>query len=152
MSDKKILLINGPNLNMLGTREPDKYGKTTLKEIEQTLQELAQKKKVELESFQSNYEGALIDRIHAAKDNVGVIIINAGAFTHTSIALADALAAVEIPVIEVHLSNIYKREAFRHHSYIAPLSIGQISGFGADGYAMALQYACKVLEESGTSD
>jgi 3-dehydroquinate dehydratase type II len=142
---KRVLLLNGPNLNLLGTREPDKYGTTTLAEIERTLAELAKKKGVEFEAFQSNHEGALIDRIHAARGSVGAIIFNPGAFTHTSVALADAVAAVEIPTIEVHLSNIHKREEFRHKSYIAPVAAGQISGFGADGYALALQVACKLI-------
>lgn len=141
-----ILLINGPNLNLLGTREPRIYGSETLDTIEENLKDLAEARGARLETFQSNHEGALIDRIHAARGIVDCIIINPGGHTHTSIALADALSAVGIPAIEVHLSNIYRREAFRHTSYIAPVAVGQISGFGSHGYTLALEAALKILE------
>jgi len=143
-----ILLLNGPNLNLLGTREPDKYGSTTLSDIEATLHALASENGVALETFQSNFEGAFIDRIHAARGNVAAILFNPGAFTHTSLALADAIAAVEIPTIEVHLTNVYKREPVRHHSFIAPVAVGQISGFGAQGYELAFQAALKIIKPS----
>jgi len=136
----KILVVNGPNLNLLGTREPEVYGSQTLAQIMQSLMEEAAAKGVALETFQSNSEGALIDRIHQAKqDNCAGIIINPGGYTHTSIALRDALSGVDLPTIEVHLSNIHARESFRHQSYIAPIAIGQICGFGALGYSLALQ-------------
>jgi 3-dehydroquinate dehydratase II len=136
---KTILLLNGPNLNMLGTREPEKYGTTTLAEIEQSMRDLAAAKGVNLECFQSNHEGELVDKIQQSREKVQGIIFNPGAYTHTSVALADALAASEIPTIEVHLSNIYKREEYRHHSFIAPVALGQISGLGAIGYRLALE-------------
>lgn len=141
-----ILLINGPNLNLLGTREPGIYGSETLGAIEKNLKEMAETRGMRLEAFQSNHEGALVDRIHAARGVADCIIINPGGYTHTSIALADALSAVEIPTIEVHLSNIYRRESFRHKSYIAPVAVGQISGFGSQGYALALEAAFRILE------
>ena len=140
-----ILLLNGPNLNLLGTREPEKYGSTTLADIEATLHALAEEKGVVLETFQSNFEGALIDRIHAARGNANVLIFNPGAFTHTSLALADAIAGVDIPTVEVHLTNVYKREPIRHHSFIAPVAVGQISGFGAKGYELAFQAALNII-------
>jgi 3-dehydroquinate dehydratase type II len=140
-----LLLLNGPNLNLLGQREPDKYGTTTLPQIEAQIRELADREGVALECFQSNHEGALVDRIQQARGRVDVILFNPGAYTHTSVALADAIAAVEIPVIEIHLTNIYRRETFRSHSYIAPLAVGQISGFGAQGYTLAFQAALALL-------
>ncbi|HBF35235.1 TPA: type II 3-dehydroquinate dehydratase [Candidatus Sumerlaeota bacterium] len=140
-----ILLLNGPNLNLLGTREPEKYGSTTLADIEVSLKTLASENGVLLETFQSNFEGALIDRIHSARGNVAAIIFNPGAFTHTSLALADAIAGVDIPTIEVHLTNVYKREPIRHHSFIAPVAVGQISGFGAKGYELAFQAALNII-------
>lgn len=144
----KILLINGPNLNLLGTREPEVYGHETLEQIMQALAGDASARGIELETFQSNSEGALIDRVHQAKqeDCVG-IIINPGGYTHTSIALRDALSGVDLPTVEVHLSNIHAREQFRHHSFIAPIAIGQICGFGALGYSLALQALEKHLKE-----
>ena len=142
----KILLINGPNLNLQGTREPDIYGSETLGAIEGNLKDLAEARGAQLDTFQSNHEGALIDRIHAARGAADCIIINPGGYTHTSIALADALSAIGIPVIEVHLSNIYRREEFRHKSCIAPVSVGQISGFGSHGYVLALEAALKILK------
>ncbi|WP_435947004.1 type II 3-dehydroquinate dehydratase [Dryocola sp. BD586] len=143
-----ILLLNGPNLNMLGTREPDKYGSQTLAQIVNTLEEEAKTLNVSLSHLQSNAEYALIDRIHQAKDNVDFILINPAAFTHTSVALRDALLAVEIPFIEIHLSNVHAREPFRHHSYLSDKAVGVICGLGADGYLFALQTAVKRLSKS----
>ena len=140
---KKILIINGPNLNLLGTREPEIYGKLTLKDIETALTNAAQKCGVELECFQSNHEGEIVDKICSAKNIFDAIIINPAAYTHTSVAIRDALAAVEIATIEVHISNIYSREQFRHNSLIAPVCVGQISGLGLDGYIAALNFFCK---------
>lgn len=142
----RLLLINGPNLNLLGTREPEVYGKTTLADIEAAAQQQAKQQGVELNCFQSNHEGQLIDRIHAAKqENTAYIIINPGAYTHTSIALRDALAGVAIPFIEVHISNIYQRERFRHHSYLSDIAKGCICGLGVDGYRLAIDFALKNL-------
>ena len=134
-----ILVLHGPNLNLLGRREPHIYGSVTLEDINRLLLEEAVDLQAEIFCLQSNSEGALIEAIHQAKADYQGIVINAGAYTHTSIAIADALSAVELPVVEVHLSNIYKRETFRHISYIAPVAIGQISGFGAESYRLGLQ-------------
>jgi 3-dehydroquinate dehydratase-2 len=143
---RNILLLNGPNLNLLGTREPDVYGATTLAELEQSALAQATAGGARLNVFQSNHEGALIDRIHAAKaEQVDAIVINPGGFTHTSIALRDALAAVAIPFIEVHISNIHQREAFRHHSYLSAIAVGVICGLGIDGYRLAIDFALKRL-------
>ncbi|MBL0353216.1 MAG: type II 3-dehydroquinate dehydratase [Dechloromonas sp.] len=137
----RILVVHGPNLNLLGTREPDHYGHVTLADINLALARLAEGASVDLESFQSNHEGALIERIHAAREQgVRAIIINPAAYTHTSVALRDALAAVAIPFIEVHLSNVHAREPFRHHSYFSDLALGVISGLGHEGYLLALEY------------
>jgi 3-dehydroquinate dehydratase-2 len=137
---KKLLLINGPNLNLLGTREPEIYGHMTLAEIEKALKNIALTDGFELQTFQSNHEGALVDRIHKAKsEDIAGIVINPAAFTHTSIALRDALAGVAIPFIEVHLSNIYQRESFRQHSYFSDLAEGVICGLGWQGYVFALR-------------
>lgn len=133
-----ILILNGPNLNLLGTRQPEVYGKTTLADVEALCREKAKTIGFDVAFEQSNHEGALIDLIHAAKGKHAGIVLNAGAYTHTSIALMDAIASVELPVVEVHLSNIHAREEFRHRSYIAPVALGQICGFGAQGYLMAL--------------
>jgi len=138
----RILILNGPNLNLLGTREPAIYGGRTLAQIEAELSDVARRYSADLAFFQSNHEGALIDRIHVARtDGTTFLIINAGAFTHTSIALRDALAAVALPFIEVHLSNVHRREEFRHRSLLADLAVGTIVGLGAAGYRYALEYA-----------
>ena len=143
----KILVLNGPNLNLLGTREPGVYGSTTLAEINQQLQASAVAAGVELVTFQSNAEGELVDRVQAAKpEGVGMIVINPGAYTHTSIALRDAFAAVAIPFIEVHLSNVHAREPFRQHSYLSDVAVGVITGLGADGYHFALEAAIRRLK------
>jgi 3-dehydroquinate dehydratase-2 len=134
-----LLVLHGPNLNLLGRREPGIYGSVTLDEINQLLEQDAQKLQAKVFARQSNHEGILVDAIHEALGQHQGILINAGAYTHTSVALRDALAGVSIPTVEVHLSNIYQREAFRHHSYIAPIAIGQISGFGAESYRLGLQ-------------
>jgi 3-dehydroquinate dehydratase-2 len=149
MSKKaSILVIQGPNLNLLGTREPEVYGKTTLEDIHQRLGELAKAQSVELSTYQSNHEGELIDRIQKAKqDGVDFIIINPGAFTHTSVALRDVLAGVAIPFTEVHLSNIHQREEFRKHSYLSDIATGVICGLGAIGYELALQAAIARLKK-----
>ena len=133
-----ILVLHGPNLNLLGQREPHIYGAVTLDDINLLLAEEGKKLQARVSSLQSNHEGLLVDAIHQALEEHQGILINAGAYTHTSIAIRDALSAVKIPVVEVHLSNIYQREAFRHHSYIAPVAVGQISGFGAESYRLGL--------------
>ncbi|WP_420226996.1 type II 3-dehydroquinate dehydratase [Pigmentiphaga litoralis] len=138
----RILVLHGPNLNLLGTREPDIYGSTTMADIDARLAALAQASGAVTASYQSNHEGALIDRIQAAReDGTDFIVINPAAFTHTSVGIRDALAAVGLPFIEVHLSNVHKREAFRHHSYFSDLAVGVIAGLGADGYEAAVRYA-----------
>lgn len=145
----KVLVINGPNLNMLGKREPEIYGKTTLKDIEKSLQDLASQLNIEIEFFQSNFEGDIITWIQNSVDkNINAIILNAGAYTHTSIAIHDSIKSVNTPVIEVHLSNIYSREEFRHHSYISSVAKGQISGFGLDSYLLALRAAYSIILEN----
>lgn len=135
----RVLVLHGPNLNLLGQREPGIYGSLTLAEINRALEEEAEKLQAKVFPLQSNHEGVLVDAIHEALGQHQGIIINAGAYTHTSVALRDAIAAVNLPTVEVHLSNIYRREEFRHHSYIAPVAIGQISGFGAQSYLLGLQ-------------
>lgn len=138
----RLLVLHGPNLNLLGTREPEVYGRTTLAEIDQKLVERAAQAGAELQTFQSNHEGALIDRIHAARDeSTDFIVINPAAFTHTSVALRDALAGVNIPFIEVHLSNVHRREAFRHTSYFSDIALGVICGLGWQGYLYAVDHA-----------
>jgi len=141
---KKILVLHGPNLNLLGSREPDVYGHVTLNEVNEKLKQLAQARGAELQDFQSNAESALVDRIQLTRqDGTHFIIINPAAFTHTSVALRDALAAVGIPFIEVHISNVFAREAFRKESFFSDLAVGVISGLGTTGYELALQYALK---------
>lgn len=148
MTDRnKILVINGPNLNMLGVREPSIYGTETLEEIESAAQKTAEKLGVKLLFRQSNIEGELVDWIQDARLEVDLIIINAGAFSHTSIAILDALQLVEIPVIELHLSNIFAREDFRHNSYVSRCATGVICGFGAIGYKLALEAATQLLSK-----
>ncbi len=136
----RVLLLNGPNLNLLGKREPGVYGTTTLDQITARLVETGRSLGIEVEAFQSNHEGALVDRIHAAMGACDGIVFNPGAFTHTSVALRDALLGVNVPFVEVHLSNVFKREAFRHHSYFSDIALGVISGLGASGYEAALRF------------
>lgn len=133
-----VLILNGPNLNLLGQRQPDVYGRATLADVEGLCSKHAAGLGLDVSFLQSNHEGALIDAVHAAKGTHGGLIINAGAYTHTSIALMDAVASVELPMVEVHLSNIHARESFRHVSYLSKIAIGQICGFGPQGYLMAL--------------
>ena len=135
----RILIINGVNLNMLGFREPEKYGSMTLKDLEKDLYAYSFELGIGIETFQSNHEGEIVEKIHSAKGNFDGIIINAGAYTHTSVAIRDAIAAVDLPAIEVHISNIYSREDFRHNSFMSPVCIGQIAGMGIDGYLFALR-------------
>ncbi len=142
---KKILILHGPNLNLLGEREPGVYGATSLEEINRLLKQEAQKLEVEICCFQSNCEGDLINQIQEARKIYQAIVLNPAAYTHTSVAIRDAIAAISIPVIEVHLSNIYQREEFRHHSYIAPVARGQISGFGKESYLLGLKAAVGIL-------
>ncbi len=143
----KILVINGVNMNMLGIREPEKYGSMTLKDLEKDLYAFSFELGIDIETFQSNHEGEIVEKIHSAKGNFDGILINAGAYTHTSIAIRDALSAVALPVVEVHMTNIYTREEFRHHSYIAPVSLGQISGFGINSYKLGLKAIVDFLSE-----
>lgn len=141
---KNLLLLNGPNLNLLGTREPDVYGSNTLADIVRAAQAQAEAAGARLDSFQSNHEGELIDRIHAAKgQGVDMIVINPGGLTHTSVSLRDALAGTAIPFIEVHISNIYRRETFRHQSLLSDIAVGVICGLGVDGYRLAFDFALK---------
>ena len=143
----KLLVVNGPNLNMLGTREPDIYGHETLLDIEESCSELASSFGFELEFIQSNSESELINKIQQSRGLVDFIVINPAAFTHTSVAIRDALSAIEVPFIEVHLSNVHAREAFRHHSYFSDLAQGVICGLGSQGYLFAIESAHKFLSE-----
>jgi len=137
--EHSILVLNGPNLNLLGTREPEKYGHTTLEELEVKLQRSFPN--VQLSFYQSNHEGDLIDRLHQANElGTSGVVFNPGAYTHTSVALRDAITAIDLPVVEVHISNIHARESFRHFSYLAPVCEGQISGLGIEGYSLALRW------------
>ena len=145
LPQKKILVIHGPNLNMLGQREPEIYGDQSLDEINAQLLKLGEKLGMEIETYQSNHEGEIVDRIQLAVGSCDGILINPAAYTHTSIAIRDALSLLDIPVIEIHLSNIYKREPFRHKSLIADIAAARISGFGAQGYLLALQGLVKML-------
>ena len=141
---KKILILIGPNLNLLGTRQPEIYGKLTLAQIEKQLRTLAKELAVEIEFRQSNGEGELVTWIQQAAGKFAAIVINPAAYTHTSLAMRDAISAVGLPVVEIHLSNIHKREQFRHHSYIAEVAVGQIAGFGADSYLLGLRAAVNI--------
>ena len=146
---RKVLVLHGPNLNLLGTREPQTYGHTTLADINGALAKRAASAGIGLDTFQSNHEGALVDRVHAARgEGVDLVIINPAAFTHTSVALRDALAGVAIPFVEVHLSNVHRREPFRHHSYFSDQAIGVICGLGWEGYLLALDYALAQEQDS----
>jgi 3-dehydroquinate dehydratase II len=147
MSDA-ILLLNGPNLNLLGTREPHIYGSTTLQDVEEAARKQAAALSVKLEAFQSNHEGAIVDRIHEARGKVGFIIINAGAFTHTSVAIRDALSGVSIPFVEIHITNVHARESFRHHSYLSDKARAVICGLGAYGYTAAVEFAAREMQRS----
>ena len=143
----KILVIHGPNLNLLGKREPEIYGKVTIEGINKKLSAIAKKKKITLEIFQSNHEGEIVDKIGGAKDKYSVLLINPAAYTHTSVAIRDAISAINIPAVEVHLSNIYAREDFRHNSLIASVVKGQISGFGIDSYLYGLDAAINLAKK-----
>ncbi|MFB8796947.1 MAG: type II 3-dehydroquinate dehydratase [Microcoleus sp.] len=143
-----ILVLHGPNLNLLGQREPGMYGSATLNEINNLLEQEADLLRVKVSIQQSNHEGVLVDSIHSMLGHHQGLLINAGAYTHTSVAIRDAIAAVNLPAVEVHLSNIYRREAFRHHSFIAAVAIGQISGFGSDSYRLGLQALVSHLKKN----
>ena len=145
---KKILVIHGPNLNLLGERQQGVYGKVTLSEIDRSLENLAKEEGIELSIVQSNHEGEIVDAIQKAKGNVEALVINPGAYTHYSVAIRDAVAGVDIPTVEVHLSNIYAREDFRHQSVIAPVAKGQVSGFGPLSYLLGLQAAIHLVKRS----
>ncbi len=140
----RILVLNGPNLNLLGTRKPEIYGTTTLADIEQMLRQRAQELQIEMNFVQSNHEGVLVEEIQKSKGKYDYLLLNAAAYTHTSVAIRDAIEAVELPTIEIHLSNIHAREEFRHNSLIAPVCVGQICGFGAKSYLLALQYVAEM--------
>lgn len=144
----KIAVIHGPNLNLLGLREPEVYGALNLDQINKRIQEFAKKEGLEVRITQSNSEGAIIDTIHEALNWADAIVINPGAYTHTSVAIRDAIAAVRLPTVEVHLSNVHRRESFRHHSYISPVAVGQVVGFGLQSYLLGLQAAKYTVEES----
>ncbi len=143
---KPVLVLNGPNLNMLGKRQPQIYGRETLADVEKMCRAEAERLGLAIDFAQSNHEGDLVDRIQQARDKNSAIVINAGAYTHTSVALLDALNAAELPAVEVHISNIYKRESFRHHSYISPAAVGVIAGLGIQGYVLALQALARLLK------
>ena len=146
---KKILVLHGPNLNLLGTREPEIYGRTTLEDINRMIAARAKEAGIEADYLQSNYEGVLVDALQGAPGKgYAFVILNAAAFTHYSVAIRDAIAAISVPVIEVHLSNIHQREEFRHHSVISPVVMGQIAGFGADSYMAALEVVIRRLSEA----
>ncbi len=145
----RLLVLNGPNLNLLGLREPQVYGTMTLSELEEEIRRAAEARGVEVQFFQSNHEGVLIDRLHQARGWADAILLNAGGLTHTSVSLRDAVVGVEIPVIEIHLSNIHGREAFRRRSLIAPVTVGQIHGFGPLSYLLGLEAAIHVVKQHG---
>ena len=144
---KRLIVINGPNLNLLGTRQPDVYGKTTLAELDEACRKRAALLGATVECLQSNDEGAIVGAIQQARGRFDAIVINAAAFSHTSVAILDALLAVGLPVVEVHLSNIHRREAFRHHSYVTRAAVGLIAGFGAVGYELAIEAAVRALDQ-----
>lgn len=146
MSKYSILVVNGPNLNLLGTREPQIYGYETLSDLEMHLKDVAEELDVSLECYQSNHEGDIVDKIQVSRKNVDFILLNAGAYTHTSVAIRDALAGIDIPFYEIHISNVHKREEFRHHSYLSDVAVGVIVGFGLDGYEFALRGAVRLLD------
>jgi 3-dehydroquinate dehydratase II len=148
---KPIFILNGPNLNLIGQREPEIYGADTLASIEQGLREQAAEAGLEIVFRQTNHEGVLVDWIQEARHSASALILNAGAYTHTSIAILDALRALSAPVVEVHLSNIFKRESYRHHSYVSPAATGVICGFGAQGYRLALAAIIEIIESSAPS-
>lgn len=142
----KILVLNGPNLNMLGLREPGVYGHETLADVERLCTDTGADHALEVECFQTNHEGQMIDRIHTARGVMAGIVINPGAWTHTSVAIHDALVAAEVPVLEVHISNVHRRESFRHHSYVSLVAVGVIAGFGTHGYKLAIMHFAKLLK------
>lgn len=144
----RVLVLHGPNLNLLGQREPEIYGRATLADIDASLMALGRELGLAVETFQSNHEGELVSKIQQARGRCAALLINAGAYTHTSVALLDAILAAGLPVVEVHLSNLYKREEFRHHSYIARAAVGQICGFGADSYLLGLRAAVGILKKT----
>ncbi len=144
----RVLVLHGPNLNLLGQREPQIYGRTTLADIDAMLVTLGKELAIDVETFQSNIEGELVTKIQQARGRCAALIMNAGAYTHTSVALLDAVLASDLPLVEVHLSNLYKREEFRHHSYLARAAVGQICGFGADSYALGLRAAAGIIKKS----
>ncbi|MDV8150036.1 type II 3-dehydroquinate dehydratase [Arthrobacter sp. B10-11] len=139
-----ILVLNGPNLNLLGTREPEKYGTATLADVEQLAKDTASGYGLDVECFQSNHEGALVDAIHAARGKAVGIVLNAGAYTHTSVAIRDAISAVQVPAVEVHITNVHAREEFRHHSYLSDISKAVIAGAGVMGYRFAVEYLAEL--------
>jgi 3-dehydroquinate dehydratase-2 len=143
----KIIVIHGPNLNLLGLREPEVYGALNLEQINGRIEELARQERLEIRISQHNSEGAIIDTIHSALDWADAIVINPGAYTHTSVAIRDAIAAVRLPTVEVHLSNVHRRESFRHQSYLSPVVVGQVVGFGVDSYLLGLLAAKRTVEE-----
>ncbi len=152
MAKPAVLVINGPNLNLLGTREPGIYGSATLKDVEDRLKSLGQELNCDVDCFQSNYEGAIVDKIQQSRDVSNFILINAGALTHTSVAVRDALLSVSVPFFEVHISNVHAREEFRHHSYLSDKAVGVIAGFGIEGYEYALRKAVLLAEASSQRD
>lgn len=143
---RRILLINGPNLNLLGTREPHIYGSTTLNDVLEQAQKQAQQLSVEIEAFQSNHEGAIVDRIHSARGHVDAVVINPGAYTHTSVAIRDALLGVDVPFVEVHLTNVHAREEWRKHSYLSDKAQAVVCGLGVFGYTVGIEFAAKHMK------
>ena len=147
MAKKKVLILNGPNLNLLGKRQPEIYGKLTLAQIEQKVRMLARELGIEIDFRQSNSEGELVTWIQEAANKFGAIVINPAAYTHTSLAMRDAVSALDIPTVEIHISNIHQREPFRHNSFIAEVAVGQIAGFGVDSYLLGLRAAAELIQE-----